>query len=101
MKNIITAIGNERLNEELKKENNIKIINKDIQYREGVLEILESENQIDFIIISDDIPGEISFFDLISKITDSVDIPVLAKETGCNVYNHKKQCVWRYESEMK
>ena len=25
----------------------------------------------------------------------------VAKETGCNVYNHKKQCVWRYESETK
>lgn len=68
MKNIITAIGNERLNEELKKENNIKILNKDIQYREGVLEILESENNIDFIIISNEIPGEISFFELINKI---------------------------------
>ena len=46
MKNIITAIGNERLNEELKKENNIKILNKDIQYREGVLEILEENENI-------------------------------------------------------
>jgi len=68
MKNIITAIGNERLNEELKSKENIKILNKDIQYREGILEILESENKIDFIIISDNIPGEIGFLELIKQI---------------------------------
>ena len=85
MKNIITAIGNERLNEELKNENNIRILNKDIQYREGVLEILESKDEIDFIIISDNIPGEISFLDVINKIKNkrkSINIiPVLTNES--------------------
>jgi len=84
MKNIITAIGNERLNEELKKENNIKILNKDIQYREGVLEILEEKSEVDFIIISDNIPGEISFFELINKIKNknkSINIiPILSQD---------------------
>jgi len=84
MKNIITAIGNERLNEELKKENNIKIVNKDIQYREGILEILEENNYIDFIIISDNIPGETSFFELINKIKNKSKniniIPVLSQK---------------------
>ncbi len=24
----------------------------------------------------------------------------VAKETGCNVYNNKKQCVWNYKQEI-
>lgn len=67
MKKIITAINNPRLNEELKKETNFKIIGKDIQYKEAILEILE-ENNIDMIILSEKIPGEIKLEKLIEKI---------------------------------
>ena len=35
MKKIITAICNPNLNEELKKQKNIEIVCKDIQYREA------------------------------------------------------------------
>ena len=38
MKNIITAINNPELNEEIKKEKKFKIVNKDIIYKEGIIE---------------------------------------------------------------
>ena len=68
MKKIITAICNPNLNEELKKQKNIEIVCKDIQYREAILEILEKNKDIDYIIISENIPGEINIEDLITKI---------------------------------
>ena len=68
MKKIITAINNPKLNEELKKEKNFNIIGKDIQYKEAILEILEKNKEIDLIIISEQILGEISFENLIEKI---------------------------------
>ncbi len=68
MKNIITAIGNEMLNESLKKEKNINIIGKDIQYKEGILETLEQYKDINILIINEKLNGEISLKDLINKI---------------------------------
>ena len=68
MKKIITAINNPKLNEELKKEKNFEIIGKDIQYKEAILELLEKNNNIDLIIISEKIPGEIKLEKLIEKI---------------------------------
>ena len=68
MKRIITAIGNENLNKKLKEENNIEIIGADIQYKEGILELLEKEKNIDFLILSELLPGEIEIKELIEKI---------------------------------
>ena len=50
IKNILTAIGNPILNNELKKIKNINIIYNDIQYQEGIFEILEINKNIDFLI---------------------------------------------------
>ena len=68
MINIITAIGNENLNLQLKKEKEINVILNDIQYKEGILEALENNSYIDFVIISSILPGEISIQELIKKI---------------------------------
>ena len=68
MKNIITAINNPELNNEIKKEKNLKIINKDIIYKEGIIEILEEKKEINLIIINYDLPGKIEIEDLVNKI---------------------------------
>ena len=68
LKKIITAINNPKLNEELKKEKNFEVIGKDIQYREAILEILEENKNINLIILSEKIPGEIKLENLIKKI---------------------------------
>ncbi|MBR3254916.1 MAG: hypothetical protein IKF97_01620, partial [Clostridia bacterium] len=52
MKKIITAIGNPFINENLSKENNIKIIGKDILYLDAIFEIIK-KNKIDFLIINE------------------------------------------------
>lgn len=68
MKKIITAIGNPILNEYLKKEEDIIVIGNDIQYQDGIFEILEKDNNINLIIISEIIIGENTIEKLIEKI---------------------------------
>lgn len=65
---ILTAIGNPILNEKLQKIVNVEVIGKDIQYQEGIIEILEKNLEIDLIIVSDNLPGEYDFYKLIDKI---------------------------------
>lgn len=65
---IITAIGNPILNIELNKIKEYEILTKDIQYQEGIIEILEEKSNIDFLILSELIPGELSIYELIEKI---------------------------------
>ena len=68
MKKIITAIGNEFINNELKKEKNLNVILNDIQYKEGIVESLEKENEVDYIIINSALQGETKIEDLIKQI---------------------------------
>ena len=68
MKKVITAIGNEILNKKLKKENDFEVIIEDIQYKEGIIEYLEKDNNIDILIISELLPGNIELKELIEKI---------------------------------
>ena len=68
MKNIITAINNPELNEEIKKEKKFKIVNKDIIYKEGIIEVLEEKKEINLIIINYDLQGKIEIEELIKKI---------------------------------
>jgi len=66
--NILTAINNEKIFNELKNKNNIKIISNNIQYKEGILEILEKNKNADFVIINENINGQIKIEELIKKI---------------------------------
>ena len=68
MKKIITALQNEKVNKKLAENKNIKIMTNDIQYQEGIIEVLEIDSNIDFIIFSELLPGEIKIETLIEKI---------------------------------
>ena len=68
MKKIITAIGNENINNELKKEKDIEIIINDIQYKEGIIEILEKYQEVDYIILDSSLQGDITTEELIKQI---------------------------------
>ena len=77
MKKIITAIGNKNLNQKLKQENTINVIGEDIQYREGILEVLKENEDIDFLILSELLSGQIEFkqlIDEIKKINNNIQI---------------------------
>ena len=64
---ILTAIGDPSLNNALRFENEIEVPEKDISYREGILECLEKEKNIDIIILYEKIPGEIDLITLINE----------------------------------
>lgn len=68
MERIITAIGNEELNNILKEQKNLYVESSDIQYKEGVIEALEKYSSTDIVIIKDDIIGEITLEELIFRI---------------------------------
>lgn len=68
MKKVITAIGNEKINTELKKEKNIEIVTNDIQYKEGILEALEIYEDIDYLILNSLLQGNINIEELIIEI---------------------------------
>ena len=68
MKKVITALLNKTVNEKLKQYNEIKILINDIQYQEGIIEALEINNEIDFIILSELLPGEYNLKGLVEKI---------------------------------
>ena len=46
IKKILTAIGNPFLNNELKKYGELIVINNDVQYQDGIFEILELNSEI-------------------------------------------------------
>ena len=65
---ILTAIGNQNLNNILKKENEFEILKEDIFYKEGILEFLEKNKNIDILILYEKLYGEITIQDLIKNI---------------------------------
>ena len=67
---IITAIGNPNLNNELRKYNEFNVIGNDILYYEGILEILEINNDINYLIIGDFIDESSNIRKLISDVTN-------------------------------
>ena len=67
---IITAIGNPEINEELKKDNYYEVIGVDIQYQDGIFEILEENKNIDYLILNLNLIGELNENELIEKILE-------------------------------
>ena len=102
---IITAMNNPNLNEELKNENNIKIIGRDIQYKEGILELLENNIEINYIIIDENLPGEIELNKLIENILEKnkkIKIIIKIKKKNKNKLNinNKKIIKIYYEKNI-
>ena len=88
IKKVITATGNENLSNVLK-QNNINILCPDIQYKEGVLEYLEKNIKIDYIVLNEELDGIISIEELIKeirKINENIKILIISSKT----YNEEK-----------
>ena len=88
--NIITALINPKINKKLKEKTNFNIIGNDIQYQEGILEMLEKNQEINLIIISELLPGNDNFFELINKIknkNNKIEIITILKEKNEQLKN--------------
>ena len=87
---IITAIGKEELNNLLREEKNIEVIGKDIQYQEGILEMLEKNKDIECVAVSNILPEEMNFLYLIDRIrkeNNSLDIVVFLDKENIKIEN--------------
>ena len=67
---ILTALQNPEINKILKEQTNYNVVENDIQYQEGIIEILEKNNKINLIIISELLPGNIGIKETINKIKE-------------------------------
>ena len=65
---IILACENKKIKKYLSEINNNNLIIKKVQYREAIIDILKKEKNINYILLYEKIPGEISIEDLIKKI---------------------------------
>lgn len=107
MLKIITALENEYLNNKLIKEKDIIVVAKDIQYKEGILEILEKEEEINYIFLKKELEGEISFEELIEKIKEKNNkiniILIKNKKDNKNNYNIKEKDFYKiiYDTEIE
>lgn len=109
MKKVITALGNPKLLQELKNKKMVKIMTNDIQYKEGILEFLEKEKNIDLILLNENISGIINLEELIYKIKEkkeNIKIIVLflqlknISEKIKNMLEQEKIKYYFYEKEI-
>lgn len=90
MKKVVTALGNPILNNELKKYNEFQIMINDIQYQEAIIEFLEIEKNIDYIILNEILPGNISIEELINKIkikNENIEIIIILEKENKELEN--------------
>ena len=102
---ILTAINNEKLFTELKNNKNIKIISNNVQYKEGILEILENNKKINYIILNENLYGQITIEELISKsktINNKIKIIIILnkKDLIKEDYLFKNKIKFIYEKEI-
>ena len=58
IKKIITALLNNKINEELNKDSEIQVLSEDILYQDAVRELLNENNDVDFLLLNENLPGE-------------------------------------------
>lgn len=103
MNNILVAIYNKNTYEELLKEKDINIINKKILYREGILEILENDFEINYIIINEKIPGEIELNNLIYRIREinkNIKIILVIEKNKKDIIKNKNNLIMLEEENI-
>lgn len=74
MINLITAIGNTYIYEKIKKKKNYSVITRDIQYKEGILEALNINKNIQLLLISTKILEEKYFIEKIREKFEEIEI---------------------------
>ena len=91
MQVVITALLNKTVNEKLKKYKEIKVIMNDIQYQEGIIEALQTNENIDVLILSELLPGQLNIKELIEeikKINNRIKIIIFLEKENKNLENY-------------
>lgn len=65
---LLIAVTDQNINQKIRKNFLMSYIPKNIEYKEGILEVLEKNKKINFIILSENLPGEIELENLIKKV---------------------------------
>ncbi len=92
IKSVLTAMGSPEHHKELR-NSDIQVIANDIQYKEGILEYLNESIDINYLVLDDNLPGEISTKDLIEKIKEKnnrIKIILITQQTNDAVKVYKK-----------
>lgn len=90
---ILTALINKEYLNIIKNCDDIEIIGQDIQYKEGIIERLELEEEIDKIFINKKLPGKIKYNELIEKIKNKnkkIKIILIKKREDIEEYIENK-----------
>ena len=88
---VITAIGDPQINEELNKDNFYEVIGVDIQYQDGVFEILEENKNINYLILNLNIIGELNDFDFIEEIIEKnkkINLIIILEKENEKIINY-------------
>lgn len=87
---VITAIGEEFLNNKLREFEKYEVIGTDIPYLDGVLEILEIKKDIDLIIMSNKISKKDEFKRIIGELSTlkNIEIIVFLKQKDEELINY-------------
>ena len=93
---IITAMNNSELYFKLKEEKDFKLIGKNIQYKEGILELITKEKKeiINLLIIDENLEGEINFKKFLNLIKNNFEIIIIK----INKKNNKKNITEKKEN---
>ena len=78
---------NENINKQLQNDDDIEVLTEDLLYQEAVLEYIEDNNDIDFLILDDTLPGE-DIEKFINKI-DNIKIVLLTQNSKKEIKNEK------------
>lgn len=89
---ILTALNNNKIYEKLKKEfknsKKYQILHKDIIYKEGIIEFLKVNSDINLLILNTNIDGNIHIFTLVKEILEinkHIEIIVILKEDNIEI----------------
>lgn len=91
MQVVITALLNKTVNKKLKEYKEIKVIMNDIQYQEGIIEALEINKDINVLILSELLPGQLNIKELIEeikKINNKIKIIIFLEKENENLENY-------------
>lgn len=87
----ILIANSKKINRKIKSE--IEIVSNNIQYKEGIIEILESNKNIDYILFSENLMGQIENEKLINeilKIKKDIIIYILVNKKSKFIKEHEK-----------